>query len=79
MPNQIEYRTVVDFFMMVNGERKVARTVSLMNVIPNVVVGQTIAFDHPQMEQCLAGTVTNIQHVVFLVDRPLTYIDVEIK
>ena len=70
-------RTVVNFFV---GSVSY-RTVDLKVTIPNVALGQTFAFDHPQMGKCLSGVVTNIQHAVFLGkdDLPVTYIDVKVS
>jgi hypothetical protein len=71
-PQIPKIRTVVDFH---KGE-KVTRTVATEYLIPNVQVGQKFVFDHPSVSQCVNGIVVNIQHVVFLNDAPITYIDV---
>jgi hypothetical protein len=68
-------RTIVDFK---NGQRLV-RSVQMGYELPSIVLGQTLSFDHPQLGQCLKGVVTNIQHVVFLMEPPLTYVDVQVS
>lgn len=68
-------RTTIEFRRNVGIER----AIHLECTIPNVVVGQVIAFDHPTSKMCLNGRVTNIQHVVFLDKEPVTYIDVAIE
>lgn len=58
---------------------EILRTVTLNEPLHNLAVGQRMAFDHPQMKECLSGRIINIQHVVFLgSEKPLTYVDVEV-
>lgn len=68
-------RTTIEFRRNLGIER----AIHLDCTLPNVVVGQVIAFDHPTTSECLNGRVDNIQHVVFLDKPPVTYIDVTIE
>jgi len=52
------------------------RIVIVMKPIPNVVVGQTFAFDHPSLKHVSIDTVKNIQHAVDIEGNVVTYVDV---
>ena len=70
-------RTIVEF--KDRRTDQILRTQPIDVEIPNVKVGNRLAFDHPQLDKCLSGIVTNVQHVIFLDEPPITYVDVEVK
>lgn len=68
-------KTIIEF----KNSGGIIRTVNLDHLLPNVVVGQDMTFDHPSISMSLTAKVTRVSHVVFLNEaQSLCYIDVEV-